>query len=824
MGLSHLSFRRDWKNPADFPTVEPDEATVRADLQYHPDAIKEYINKTLIPSHDALTDAKHSHDNKTVLDGITADDVAKWRGTIGTFRINVTYSNGVYSADKTFDEIKAAYDAGQQPYVVQTGDDAGVVYTFAMFTSQFVSFERYLIFGDTLKTVRLRIFPYTLENGSNIDRQTEAFDVASTGLPGAVRYDITQALSDTEKAQARANIGAGTSSDGAFRINVTSSNGVYSADKTFAEIKAAYDAGQQPYVVYGGDTIYTLSSCYFASEQMYMAFERYLIREDTLKTETLRIYATTTASGSNIERRIEEFNAPGGSVVIEGTASDDLSEVTITTPDAWTLVSEAWNSEKRPLVVLRLSDDLCAYLTSVSTITVDGQSQGMALFSLPPVRNLGSTPPYSIWLDESGGAAILPVESLDGEDGATFTPSVSADGTLSWTNNKGLTNPDPVNIKGPQGERGATGATGSQGPKGDKGDTGPQGPAGADGATGATGAAGAPGVYYGTTPPTGDTHPVWIDPDGDHDDGGLLPAVTAADNGKVLRVVSSAWAAEDMPTGGTDIGITGATVGQIAKITAVDASGVPTAWSPVDMPDKLPNPNALTFTGAVTGSYDGSAPLSVEIPSGGGSGSDISLGLTSAAVGQIAKITEVDDTGKPTAWEPVDFPSGGSGGGERLVADGMKIATGTIPNGAAAWSGGSFGVTIGDLKKWKKFRIMVNLGTGSTFSLQVNKSYICFNTASLDTKMFYDFEWLDTERTILGGNFTNRNSFNNPNKDTLVSATEEGGFTSTASTLPLTFRIIDDTYNEQELKWVINTAQTAEGVWSIFGILRYGEG
>lgn len=77
MGLSHLSFRRDWKNPADFPTVEPDEATVRADLQYHPDAIKDYINETLIPSHDALTSAKHSHDNKTVLDGITADDVAK---------------------------------------------------------------------------------------------------------------------------------------------------------------------------------------------------------------------------------------------------------------------------------------------------------------------------------------------------------------------------------------------------------------------------------------------------------------------------------------------------------------------------------------------------------------------------------------------------------------------------------------------------------------------------------------------------------------------------------------------------------------------------
>ena len=34
-----------------------------------------------------------------------------------------------------------------------------------------------------------------------------------------------------------------------------------------------------------------------------------------------------------------------------------------------------------------------------------------------------------------------------------------------------------------------------------------------------------------------------------------------------------------------------------------------------EMPDKLPNPNAITFTGAVTGSYDGSAAMTVNIPS-----------------------------------------------------------------------------------------------------------------------------------------------------------------------------------------------------------------
>lgn len=44
-----------------------------------------------------------------------------------------------------------------------------------------------------------------------------------------------------------------------------------------------------------------------------------------------------------------------------------------------------------------------------------------------------------------------------GEDGATFTPSVSDDGTLSWSNNKGLPNPEPVNIKGPPGDSGGGG-------------------------------------------------------------------------------------------------------------------------------------------------------------------------------------------------------------------------------------------------------------------------------------------------------------------------------------------------------------------------------
>lgn len=49
---------------------------------------------------------------------------------------------------------------------------------------------------------------------------------------------------------------------------------------------------------------------------------------------------------------------------------------------------------------------------------------------------------------------------IDGVDGTTFTPSVSADGTLSWSNDGGLPNPEPVNIRGPAGTPGAQGEPG----------------------------------------------------------------------------------------------------------------------------------------------------------------------------------------------------------------------------------------------------------------------------------------------------------------------------------------------------------------------------
>lgn len=59
--------------------------------------------------------------------------------------------------------------------------------------------------------------------------------------------------------------------------------------------------------------------------------------------------------------------------------------------------------------------------------------------------------------------------------------------------------------------------------------------------------------------------------------------------------------------------------------------------------------------GEDTGKPSRGAPGENGAPGKDGAGMDV----TGATVGQIAKISAVDDNGVPTAWEPVDMPSGG---------------------------------------------------------------------------------------------------------------------------------------------------------------------
>lgn len=148
--------------------------------------------------------------------------------------------------------------------------------------------------------------------------------------------------------------------------------------------------------------------------------------------------------------------------------------------------------------------------------------------------------------------------------------------------------------------------TSARGTKGEKGDTGAAGPAGPKGETGAQGEKGETGPAGQTGPagPTGAT-------------GATGPAGPAGPQGPKGETGTQGPTGETGPRGPQ---------GPAGK------------------------------DGATPELIEGEL---VDVPSaGGGSATDISLGLTAATIGQTVKVKAVDTDGKPTAWEAVDMAGG----------------------------------------------------------------------------------------------------------------------------------------------------------------------
>lgn len=81
--------------------------------------------------------------------------------------------------------------------------------------------------------------------------------------------------------------------------------------------------------------------------------------------------------------------------------------------------------------------------------------------------------------------------------------------------------------------------------------------------------------------------------------------------------------------------------------------------APGVIPEKLPNPQKLVFTGAFTGEYDGSQVLTVDVPAGGGTGEVESVNgkkgvvvLTAQDVSAVPKVTSVEPI---TSGHPLMF-------------------------------------------------------------------------------------------------------------------------------------------------------------------------
>lgn len=248
------------------------------------------------------------------------------------------------------------------------------------------------------------------------------------------------------------------------------------------------------------------------------------------------------------------------------------------------------------------------------------------LVSHPPVP--GGNGYWLVWdVDEQGYVESefpLPEGTGGGSagaDGGYYTPSVTQPDantmrvsyTPSKTNMAAVSDVDVTLPAGPPGKDGMDGVDGKDGS------------AGADGKDGITPTIGGNGNWY-----IGDT-----------------------DTGNPSRGATGPAGADGQPGADGAPGAIGATPNiQIGTVETLEAGSAATA--------------------SITGTPENPI-LNMGIPQGepgesSAAGSDISLGITGAAVGQIAKITAVDDTGKPTAWEPVEMPSGGGIGTQKILA------------------------------------------------------------------------------------------------------------------------------------------------------------
>ena len=183
----------------------------------------------------------------------------------------------------------------------------------------------------------------------------------------------------------------------------------------------------------------------------------------------VKITSGATVIGSANARLFVEANPhPDGTT--DGTAEHVIDTITALVTRAETAASSAESSATSAAASAQAAEAALSEFTEITasaqTLSAGAQAtvdytDGHLTFGIP--RGDTGAQGERGERGEQGERGETGATGATGETGATFTPSVSSAGVISWTNDKGLPNPTPQNIKGAQGERGETGATGATG-------------------------------------------------------------------------------------------------------------------------------------------------------------------------------------------------------------------------------------------------------------------------------------------------------------------------------------------------------------------------
>lgn len=188
MAISELKFSKDWNNGEDFPAVANDAAQARANIQYLHDETKNYINEELVPAVQAAGDILKHCWRVRDFDPVTGES-GEWRHVYSEER-NAYPDSGIKN-EREYEYLGVPVDFATPP-----GGKAGQVLAKA------TDADHDYHWADLAQEVI--VVPG--EGGEG-----ESGEVV-VNISGAVRYNISQALTSTQKALARQNIGAASQS------------------------------------------------------------------------------------------------------------------------------------------------------------------------------------------------------------------------------------------------------------------------------------------------------------------------------------------------------------------------------------------------------------------------------------------------------------------------------------------------------------------------------------------------------------------------------------------------------------------------------------
>lgn len=201
----------------------------------------------------------------------------------------------------------------------------------------------------------------------------------------------------------------------------------------------------------------------------------------------------------------------------------------------------------------------------------------------------------------------------------------------------------------------------------------------------------------------------------------------------------------------------------------------------------------------------------------GGGGSSLPI-VNTAAIGQTIRVSAVDDAGKPTEWEAVEFPAGG----ENVVGEQTLLAEAVIYAGTPAESDTDLGVSMESLREWKRFGVTFKNGTSANFGLAVKGRQDAPRLIYLgQVKINAVFEWVDSERTILQVMYNQNTGYQTDGN--YIQATRFNGADSAFNATTIS-RLKDFSNFLSFDVSAYNSKETTEDVsCAIHGILKYKE-